>query len=161
MGNLFVRTDDRFIHGQVTTGWARKIGARRIALVNDGIAQDALIQKLQKLSAGPGVEVEFLTQEAAVYRIREGDLGEERLFLLVEAPADLVPLVQAGLELKEVNLGNLRYEPGRKKIANWLFVDDKQIQALQALSDLGIRLTAQWMIGQESINVNEWLARNS
>jgi fructose-specific PTS system IIB component len=55
MGVVLTRTDDRFIHGQVTTGWARKVGATRIVLVNDGIANDKLIQKLQRLSAGPGV----------------------------------------------------------------------------------------------------------
>jgi PTS system mannose-specific IIB component len=160
MGNFFVRTDDRFIHGQVTTGWARKVGARRIVLVNDGIAQDSLIRKLQKLSAGPGVDVEFLTQEGAVHRIRDGSLGAEQAFLLVESPADLVPLVEAGLELEDVNLGNLRFEPGRRKVANWFFVDDRQIQALRVLSEKGIRLTAQWMIGQESVNVNDWLVKN-
>ncbi len=160
MGIVLTRTDDRFIHGQVTTGWARKVGARRIVLVNDGIANDSLIQKLQRLSAGPGVEVEFLTQAAAVERLRGPGLGDEPFFLLVESPADLVPLVQAGLKLEEVSLGNLRFEPGKRKIANWLFVDDRQVAALRELAAQGIRLKAQWMIGQETIHVNDWLAKN-
>ncbi len=160
MAIVLTRTDDRFIHGQVTTGWASKVGASRIVLVNDGIANDTLIQKLQRLSAGPGVEVVFLTQAAAVERIRGEGLGAEPFFLLVESPTDLVPLVQAGLKLEEVNLGNLRFEPGKRKIANWLFVNDRQIGALRELAAQGIRLNAQWMIGQETINVNEWLAKN-
>jgi mannose/fructose/N-acetylgalactosamine-specific phosphotransferase system component IIB len=160
MGSLFVRTDDRFIHGQVTTGWARKVGARKILLVNDAIAQDQLVRKLQRLSAGPGVEVEFHTLQSAIEQIRSGGLAVENEFLLVETPADLVPLVEAGLNLSEVNLGNLRFEPGRRKVANWLFVDERQILALKALSERGIRLVAQWMIGQESINVNDWLAKH-
>ncbi len=160
MGIVLTRTDDRFIHGQVTTGWARKVGATRIVLVNDGIANDKLIQKLQRLSAGPGVDVDFLTSQAAVDRIRGDGFGAQPFFLLVESPADLVPLVRAGLRLEEVNLGNLRFEPGRRKIANWLFVDDRQVEALRELSEKGIRLNAQWMIGQESINVNQWLNKN-
>jgi mannose/fructose/N-acetylgalactosamine-specific phosphotransferase system component IIB len=157
---VLTRTDDRFIHGQVTTGWARKVGARRIVLVNDGIAADPLIQKLQRLSAGPGVEVVFLSAAAAVERLGGEGFGDEPFFLLVESPADLVPLIQAGLPLDEVSLGNLRFEPGRRKIANWFFVDERQVAALRELDARGVRLNAQWMIGQETIHVNEWLARN-
>jgi mannose/fructose/N-acetylgalactosamine-specific phosphotransferase system component IIB len=161
MALIFVRTDDRFIHGQVTTGWARKAGANKIILVNDGIAGDQLIQKLQKMSAGPGVEVLFLTFNEAETIIQGNGLNGDRSFLLVESPSDLWRLVEAGLEIDEVNLGNLRYEPGREKLTKWMFVDKRQIKALKEMDARGIRLTAQWVIGQESVNVNDWLKKNA
>lgn len=161
MGIIFVRTDDRFIHGQVTTGWARKSGADKIILVNDHIAGDKLVQKLQKMSAGPGVEVEFHTFAEAEDILQGDGFNGRQTFLLIESPKDLMRLVAAGLEIYQVNLGNLRYEPGRKKLTNWMFVDDEQVEALKQMDAQGIQLTAQWVIGQESVNVNEWLRKNA
>ena len=57
----FIRTDDRFIHGQVTTGWVRQAGTDTIVLVNDGIAKNTLFQKLQKMSAGSEMDVIFFS----------------------------------------------------------------------------------------------------
>jgi mannose/fructose/N-acetylgalactosamine-specific phosphotransferase system component IIB len=162
MGIGFVRTDDRFIHGQVTVGWVRKAGTQKIILVNDGIAKNATIQKLQRMSAGPGVDVVFLTEQQAVEKLESGEgFGPERAFLLVENPVDLLALVRAGLEIDEVNLGNLRFEPGKRKITNWIFVNDDQLAALRELDERGVALIAQWVVGEDSVNVNAWLAKHA
>lgn len=161
MSIVFTRTDDRFIHGQVTTGWLRKVNANKIILVNDGIAGNEQIQKLQKMSAGSGVEVEFFTFEEAERLIDQGELNGMKSFLLVESPKDLWRLVQVGLDIEEVNLGNLRYEPGREKVTKWMFVDDEQLHALKKMDEKGIRLIAQWVVGQESVNINHWLKKNA
>lgn len=160
MGITFVRTDDRFIHGQVTTGWARKVGTGRIVVVDNSIAANPLIQKLQCLSAGPGIEVIFLTEQQAVDKCASEGFGPESSFLLVGNPVVLLKLVRGGLKLVEVNLGNLRYEPGKLKINNWIFVNEAELTALRELSERGIRLIAQWVVASEAIDVNEWLARH-
>jgi len=157
----FVRMDDRFIHGQVTAGWARKAGAERILLVNDDIANNNLIQKLQRLSAGPGVEVTFLTEEQAKARFQGEGFGEGSAFLLVGNPILLLRLVEAGLRVPEINLGNLRYEPGKRKVTNWLYVNDDETAALKELSRRGIRLNAQWVVAEDSVNINDWLAKHA
>jgi PTS system mannose-specific IIB component len=157
----FVRVDDRFIHGQVTTGWARKVGTDRILLVNDDIAKNSLIQKLQRLSAGPDIEVIFLTEDQARERLQGEGLGEGSVFLLVGNPAVLLRLVEAGLHIPEVNLGNLRYEPGKRKVTNWMYVNDVEAAALKELSRRGIRLIAQWIVAEDSVDVNEWLEKHA
>jgi len=156
----FTRTDDRFIHGQVTTGWARQMDINKIALVNNGIANNATLKKLQQLSAGNDVEVEFYSMEEAKSAIRSDHFCKDgKYFLLLETPVDLLELVEEGLSIVEVNLGNLHFEPGKKKITNWVFVNQEQLDALKQLDQSGIRLSAQWVVASDAIDVNNWLKK--
>ena len=85
MSIQFIRTDDRFIHGQVTTGWARQMGIDHIALVNDGIAKNSIIMKLQQASAGQNIIVKFFSVEQAIAAIQEGNFCTHgKYFLLLE-----------------------------------------------------------------------------
>lgn len=157
----FSRTDDRFIHGQVTTGWIRQIGVNKIALVNNNIASNKMIMNLQTMSAGSGVEVEFYTLQQALDGIQKGNFcSDGDYFLLVENPVDLLQLVIAGLVIDKVNLGNLHFENGKQKITNWIFVNDAQLDALRKLDKSGIKLNAQWTVASDPVNINNWLSGN-
>lgn len=161
MAIKFIRTDDRFIHGQVTTGWLRQTGISKVALVNDNIANNTLVMKLQKLSAGKDVQVTFFTMDKAIEAIKNGTFCESGdTFLLVESPTDLISLIDAGLIIDKVNLGNLHYEQGKTKITNWIFVNEEEQKALIKLDSLGIKLIAQWTVASDSVSINHWLVKN-
>jgi len=162
MSILLIRTDDRFIHGQVTTGWARQMGIDHIALVNDGIAKNSIIMKLQQASAGQNILVEFFSIEQAIASIKKGEFCTRgKYFLLIENPVDLLELVKAGLTVNEVNLGNLHFEPGRKKVTNWVFASPGHLEALKELDSMGVKLTAQWVVASDAVDVNHWLKKNT
>ena len=48
------RIDDRLIHGQVATVWAKEAGAERIIVVSDEVANDDVRKILVKQAAPPG-----------------------------------------------------------------------------------------------------------
>ena len=51
-----VRIDDRLIHGQVATVWAKETGIERIIVVSDTVAKDELQKFLLIQAAPPGVK---------------------------------------------------------------------------------------------------------
>jgi len=106
--------------------------------------------------------VKFFSVEQAIAAIQEGNFCTHgKYFLLLENPLDLLELVNAGLVVSEVNLGNLHFEPGRRKITNWVFASPEQLEALKALDRLGIKLTAQWVVASDAVDVNHWLKKNN
>ena len=44
-----LRIDDRLIHGQVVTAWAKNIQAEKIWIVDDGVAKDDFIKGIMQM----------------------------------------------------------------------------------------------------------------
>lgn len=54
------RVDDRLIHGQVTTVWAKGSNAERIIIVSDEVFEDQIRTTLLKQAAPPGIKVNIV-----------------------------------------------------------------------------------------------------
>ena len=50
MNIVLNRIDERLIHGQVLVSWAKKLSVRRIVIVDDRCAEDALAKTVLSLS---------------------------------------------------------------------------------------------------------------
>ena len=55
------RIDDRLIHGQVATAWAKQININRIIVVSDEVANDSLRKFLLQEAAPPGIKSNVVT----------------------------------------------------------------------------------------------------
>ncbi len=98
-----LRIDNRLIHGQVAVTWMNNIGAQAIIVTNDKVAADP-IQKMALPLAARGSKV-------LVYSIAETikyaqDNPKETMFVIAKNPADALALIEAGLEIEVVNVGN-------------------------------------------------------
>ena len=51
---VFVRVDERLIHGQITIRWVNMVGANVILVANDGAATNNLQKNLMKIASPPG-----------------------------------------------------------------------------------------------------------
>lgn len=60
------RIDDRLIHGQVTTVWAKEAKAGRIIICSDDVYNDEIRKTLLKQAAPPGIKVNIVNIEKAV-----------------------------------------------------------------------------------------------
>ena len=83
------RIDDRLIHGQVVIGWGVPLGVRLIALVDDDVAANAWEQEIYRMAVPPGVEVEFVTRDAAISSLRRWE-GDPRTLRALEADGNEV-----------------------------------------------------------------------
>ena len=48
-GIIHIRIDDRLIHGQVATMWTNNLGATRIMVINDEVANNDLQKSVHQL----------------------------------------------------------------------------------------------------------------
>jgi len=159
MGLVLARIDDRLIHGQVTVGWARHLKANRVIVANDEAARNSMMRTLFKLAVPRTLRVSTLTISEACHRISDGEFAQERAILLVSLPQDLLKLITRGIKLDSVNVGAMRFMEHKRSIGKAVYVDDKDVQALQKLSDLGIELEMRAVPTEPKVDLIPILAK--
>jgi len=98
-----LRIDNRLIHGQVAVTWKNHIGADKIIVTNDQVAADP-IQKMALPLAARGSTVLVLTVDECLQYAK--DHPEETMFVIAKFPQDALKILESGVEVKDVNVGN-------------------------------------------------------
>ncbi|MBN6709804.1 PTS mannose transporter subunit IIAB [Haemophilus haemoglobinophilus] len=142
-GNLIVglaRIDDRLIHGQVATRWTKESRVSRIVVVNDDVAKDEVRSTMLKSVAPPGVTAHVVNVEKMIRVYNNPEYANERMMLLFTNPTDVLRLLEAGVDMKSINVGGMAYKDGKKMITSAVSVDDKDIAAFKAIDAMGVEL---------------------
>ena len=109
---LFARVDDRLIHGQVITKWAKCVQPNLILIVDNVLAADEFMQSIYKMAAPPGIEVKVVDVETASEEWNKDAFKQEKVFALFKDILTIKKAIEAGLPIEEVNIGGLRKKPG-------------------------------------------------
>lgn len=137
-----MRVDDRLIHGQIVTRWIDYAEAKRILVVDDKASKDSMQQMLLKLAVPSGVKLEILSKEDGLKRIRE-DGTKENVLLLMRNPAEADAFLDMGFEMDKINIGNIsnsKSETGRKKMLDYIYLEEADAAALRSLGGKGVIL---------------------
>lgn len=142
MSAVFFRIDDRLIHGQVMTGWSKVYNATRVFVVDDKTAGDAFLCQVMRMSVPKDYDVQILTLADAVSAIKN-DPPELRTIVLTKTPDVMLALLEAGVEMKALNLGGMGYAAGRKMVLRNIQVSPEELKTLQAIAARGVRVFCQ------------------
>ena len=110
-----LRIDSRLVHGQVANNWAGSLGAEAILAVSDGAANDELRKTLMLQTGGGKVKVHVLGVEKAARVYKNPKYETLKAVIVVETPADIVRLLDLGVEAKEVNVGGMTFKQGTSR----------------------------------------------
>lgn len=152
---VLVRVDDRLIHGQVVVGWTRTVGANHIVVANDEVARDSTQKALMRIAAPVGVKVSILPVAEAAAVLAGGRLGGDNVMVLVRDPQSLLGLLQGGVTLSKINIGNVRAAPGRERLTKEVAASLEEIEAWKALDRAGLVLEAIWLPGGAVTDFNK------
>jgi mannose/fructose/N-acetylgalactosamine-specific phosphotransferase system component IIB len=140
-----LRIDNRLIHGQVVVAWLQAIGADTVVVANDEIAADDFQKTMLVAVSPPGIREQILSIDETLAYVKDPAHADEQIFLLVKKPADALRLHRGGLGLATMNVGNMAFAVGAKRVSNTVFVSPKDIEAAKALTAEGVFLTSQMM----------------
>lgn len=152
-----VRVDDRLIHGQVVVGWVKAIGARRIVVVDDEVAESEWQRELYTLGTPPDLIVEFTTVGDAAAAVARSAESSEKTIVLVADVRSAVGLCRAASCIKAVNLGGLHDGTDRTRRLPYVYMSDEEAAELRALRDRGVKITAQDVPTARSVPLEELL----
>ena len=137
-----MRIDDRLIHGQVAFGWSTSLGINVILVVNDEAKNDQMKAMALNLAKPNNVTLYIRgVQESGEIVEKFAQSKKNNVLVLVKNTKDALELVKnSGGVIKELNVGGLRYEAGKKKLTDLVAVDENDVSNLKEINDLGIEI---------------------
>ena len=153
---LWVRIDNRLIHGQVIETWLPYTKARAIIVANDELAADPLRQEIVKLAIPQEVDIIFSSIEDSLFYVQKSFNRDARSVLILFATCeDARVAYEKGLDFDMLNIGNLHYGPGKKQICAHIALSQEDISCLKFFSRNGVKLDFR-CVPHKPVQVNEW-----
>ena len=159
MSISMVRIDDRLIHGQVVMGWTKMLNASVIVVPDDEAAVDPIQKMAMKAGTPIGVRSAIVSIADGAALLNGPKLKNDKVFVVLRSPASAIKLIDAGVEIKKINIGNMRQEGNKIRIAKQTAVDEKDWNDFKELDARGIELEEQWLPGADSKKINEILRK--
>lgn len=151
---LLTRIDNRLIHGQVGITWTMTLGANLILVADDEVAESPLQQQLMSATAeSSGAGVRFFTVQKTIDVIHKAS-ERQKIFIVCKTPAIVRRLVEGGVPIQEVNVGNMHFAPNKRAINKKVYVDDQDMEDLKALVQRGINVYIQDVPGDIKEKIN-------
>ncbi|MGL5354890.1 MAG: PTS system mannose/fructose/N-acetylgalactosamine-transporter subunit IIB [Clostridium sp.] len=160
-GIIHIRIDDRLIHGQVATRWSTGLGASRIMVANDEVAVDEMQKGILRMVAPPGIATSIISKETASKNILAGKYAAQKVLMVLKNPMDAVALMDSGLEIKELNVGNMAKRDNTQQIKKSISVTKEEFEAFKILMDRGVKLTARMVPDEADVLLSEFLKKAS
>lgn len=157
MGIEFSRVDGRMIHGQIAIAWTRLLQIDEILVINDEVAEDETQKMLLELATPPGIDLSVCSVDEAYDIIENDEFSGNRTMLVFRKLNDAFGLVEKGIKLKSLNIGGMYHEDGKTQYAKALSLDDKDIEKLSKLSNMGIELFYQIAPMNEKENIKKYI----
>lgn len=150
----FSRIDDRLIHGQVVTTWVNTYQIEQIIILNDKVAGDKTQKNILAMAAPQGIKVKAF-EIAKFAEIIKTTPITRRTMLLFTTSTDVLKAVELGIDLKELNIGGMRYQEGREQLTKALSVSPEEREAFKKLLSGGMKINIQMVPKDESIDLQE------
>src|SRR5215469_4065898 len=136
-----MRIDNRLIHGQVTVAWVGTVGANHLVVAADELQRILLPQ------AARGVPTSILSIADAISRCTNEQAATEQIMILAKYPSDALRLIEGGVPVAEINVGNQAPRPGTKftMVTRSISVTEQDAKDYRRIAELAGGLRCQMM----------------
>jgi len=152
---LFLRVDDRLIHGQVVAGWARPLGIKMLILASNKISKDAWACNAYRLAVPEGITFCCLGIRQCLTALNENKM---KTMVIVASVQEAHELLKRGLNVKEVTIGGLSYREGTREIAPYIHLLPEDIESVVQLYHRGVKVIGKQLPNSAPIDVVKKLA---
>jgi PTS system N-acetylgalactosamine-specific IIB component len=136
------RIDERLVHGQVGVQWVGFAGANIVVVANDAVAEDQIQQNLMEMVLAEGIAIRFWSIQKTIDTIHKA-ADRQKILLVCNSPKDFRSLVEGGVPITKINVGNMHYTDGKNQISKTVSVDANDIDHFNTLKALGVSCTVQ------------------
>ena len=104
MGQVFVRIDDRLIHGQIVTAWCNTLNVGEIIAIDDNLAQNPMLQSIVIMGVPKQYHPSIVTTEKAK-ELLQTETQKNRL-VITRFAKNIAELKEFYPTFEHINLGN-------------------------------------------------------
>ena len=155
-----LRIDNRLIHGQVAVTWMNSIGADKIIVCNDKVAADPIQKMALPMAARGNTVYVFSIADTIKYAQEHPD---ETMFVICKFPSDALAILESGLEVQDVNVGNAAPVQGTtyKMVTKSIAVTEDDAKCYRKIAEMrGGVLTSRLTTMNETENFLDLLSKN-
>lgn len=143
MNCVFMRIDSRLIHGQVAGAWCSEIAPQTLIAASDNAAQDSLRKQLLLQVAPAGITTNVLKIDKTERVYFNPNYEGMKTMIVVENPVDALRLLEAGVKIKELNVGGVTFKEGMVQLSEAVYATAEHIAAYKKIGELGIPMVIQ------------------
>ncbi|MBR3358818.1 MAG: PTS N-acetylgalactosamine transporter subunit IIB [Solobacterium sp.] len=151
---LLTRIDNRLVHGQVGVVWTSSLaGCNLIVVADDLAAEDEIQQSLMRATAeNAGCGIRFFTLEKTCAVIHKAS-PDQHIFLIVRNPQSARKLVEGGVPISRLCIGNMHEAPGKKQTGDaHVYMDEKDLEDLRYIRNTGTEVYIQIAPGDRKLD---------
>lgn len=141
---LWTRVDNRLVHGQVGVQWAGFVKPNLIVVADDQAAEDKIQQSLMKMTADMyGIGIRFFSLQKCADVINNAS-ASQRIMLVVRSIQSARFLIENGVPIDKLNLGNLHFTEGKhvsKEPHVYLSAEDEE--DIEKIKAFGVKVFIQ------------------
>ena len=128
---VMTRIDERLVHGQGQL-WVKSLGVNTVIVANDQASQDAMAQTLMKTVIPKDVAMRFYSVQKVIDIIHKANPAQT-IFLIVKDCKDALRLVEGGVPIKQITIGNIHNCEGKEKVTRSIFLGAEDKAALKEM----------------------------
>lgn len=130
---MMTRIDERLIHGQGQM-WIKVLGCNTVICANDEVSESPMEQTLMKSVLPESIAVRFFSVDKTISIIHKANPAQ-KIFILIKDVKDALRLVEGGVPISHINIGNIHNSEGKEKVTRSIFLDEEDKANLRALKD--------------------------
>ena len=139
MGKIYVRVDDRLIHGQTIVAWCPTLQIREIIAIDDVSAANPMLKSILTMGVPKDYKTNIVTTKEALDLLAK-DSSQNRL-VIVKQPQKLAEIAAGIQGAQQIILGNLakRADTVHKVsgATGIFYLSDSDVKILDDLADSG------------------------
>lgn len=151
---VLTRIDNRLIHGQVATMWSSSVGANLLLVANDEVSKNEFRQGLMDMAAPSFAQTRYFSIEKTINIINRAS-ESQHIAIICETPQDVLKLVEGGVPIKKVNIGNMHMAQGKRQVSKAVCVDDSDVDTFKKLKALGVELEIRRVPSESAESIDE------
>lgn len=156
---VFVRIDDRLIHGQVMTAWVHTKDANEIVVVDDEVANDEFLIMIMKSVIPENIKLKILSIDESVSYLKEDDNydSSNRVIVLAKNPKTVYRLITQGVVIKKLNVGGMGANKERKKLFRNIAVTNEERELFGKIIANDVEVEIQVIPDDKSVDIKKYL----
>ncbi|MDM8127558.1 PTS galactosamine transporter subunit IIB [Paraclostridium benzoelyticum] len=151
---VLTRIDNRLIHGQVATMWSSSVGANLLLVANDEVSKNEFRQGLMDMAAPSFAQTRYFSIEKTINIINRAS-ESQHIAIICETPQDVLKLVEGGVPIKKVNIGNMHMAQGKRQVSKAVCIDDNDVDVFKKLKALGVELEIRRVPSESAESIDE------
>ena len=143
---VFVRIDNRLLHGQVVQFWIPHLSVENLLVADDEVFGSEAMQTIYRMALPDHVQLSVMPTAELVTKF--SGLGAECALVLIRTIDDAIKAQNSGCAFERIMIGNVHASPDRKRVTDAVYLSEHETAVLREMKQRGVEIEIQTFPGE-------------